>query len=72
MPNDIVWIKTYSEPDAARRVGEMLRARGIESVVGADPGRALGLARPTVPGFRLGVRADDVRAALEVVWEHGD
>ena len=69
MPNDIVWIKTFADADAAQCVGEQLRARGIPFQIGPTSGKTLGLVPPTVPGIRVGVHADDVRAALEIVWE---
>jgi len=68
MLNDLVWIKTWPDEAAAARVRELLRSMGIESVVAQDPGRELYQRMPPVRGFRLGVHADDVRAALDVLW----
>lgn len=68
MLNDLVWIKTWPDQAAAVCVGEELRSMGIESIVAQDPGRELYQRLPPVRGFRLGVRADDVRAALDILW----
>jgi hypothetical protein len=56
MMTDVVWIKTFPDAGTAGAARERLAARGVESVV-ADP------------GFRVGVHADDVKAALAVLWD---
>ena len=70
MARDLVWIKTFPDEAAADCWREALRARGIEAVVSGDGDDAGDTewrlpARPR--GFRLGVRANDVRAALDAV-----
>lgn len=68
MARDLVWIRVFPDEAGATRMQDALRARGIESVVSgarrSDPWQAA----PPPPGFRLGVHADDVRAALDLVW----
>ena len=68
MLSDLVWIKTYPDEAAAARVRELLKSRGIESVVTEDPGQAMRHLPEPIRGVRLGVRADDVRPALEILW----
>lgn len=68
MARDLVWIRVFPDEAGATRTQDLLRERGIESVVSgarrSDPWQAA----PPPPGFRLGVRAADVRAALDFVW----
>lgn len=68
MARDLVWIKTFPDEAAAARAREQLRAGGIESVVSGDRDGSLWRVPPPAPGFRVGVRADDVRAALTIIW----
>ncbi len=68
MLRDVVWIKTFPDEAAASQVCELLRPNGIEFVVTEDPGWAAERAPDAIGGYRLGVRADDVRAALTILW----
>ena len=68
MMTDVVWIKTFPDADAARGARERLAARGVESVVAEHPASSLPTLVPPVAGFRVGVHADDVKAALAVLW----
>jgi len=68
MLTDLVWIKTFADEAAAARAHELLATHGLESIVSEDPGRATYLSLPPLRGFRVGVRADDVRPALELIW----
>ena len=68
MPRDLVWIKTFPDEPAAARAREMLRASGIEAVVSGDRGDAAYRVPPPPAGFRIGVPANAVRAALDLVW----
>ena len=69
MMTDVVWIKTFPDAEAARTARERLSARGVESVVAEHPGYSLPALVPAIPGFRVGVHADDVKAALAVLWD---
>ena len=69
MMTDVVWIKTFPDAAAAGAARERLAARGVESVVDEHPGYSLPALVPPVPGFRVGVHADDVKAALAVLWD---
>ncbi len=71
MARDLVWIRVFPDEAAAARAQELLRARSIASVVSGARRSAPWQATPPPPGFRLGVRADDVRAALDLVWGEG-
>lgn len=68
MLSDLVWIKTYPDEAAAGRVRDLLKSHGIESVVTEDPGQVLRHLPEPARGIRLGVHADDVRPALEILW----
>jgi hypothetical protein len=68
MARDLVWIKTFADEAEAARAREMLHASGIEAVVSSDRGDAAWQAPPPAPGFRIGVHAVDMRAALDLVW----
>jgi len=68
MVTDLVWIKTYADQAAAERARDLLREHGLESIVAEDPGRNTYVSLPPVHGFRVGVRADDVRPALDLLW----
>ena len=71
MLRDVVWIKTYPDQATAEGVSELLRSHSIECVVSDDPGRVTYRVPAQDHGFRLGVRADDVRTALEILWSQG-
>ncbi len=72
MSRDLVWIRTFSGAAAADRARELLRANGIESVVSGERDDGACEAAPAASVFRLGVHADDVRAALTLVWGRTD
>ncbi len=72
MARDLVWIRTFPDAASAARARDLLRANGIESVVSGDRGEGPGEASAAPSVFRLGVRADDVRAALTLVWEEAE
>jgi hypothetical protein len=69
MLRDIVWITTFPGEAAATRARELLGADGIASVTSEDPDQSTDPALPPTRGLRLGVRADDVRAALTILWK---
>ena len=66
--NDLVWIKTFPDEAAAQRACRLLSEHGVECVVAEDQGKVAYVSLPPMRGYRLGVRADDVRAALELIW----
>ena len=66
--NDLVWIETFPNEDAAERVRQLLRANGIEPVISVDQRQGTEPAAPMLRAIRLGVRADEVRAALTLIW----
>ncbi|HTT67563.1 MAG TPA: hypothetical protein VMF70_06000 [Gemmatimonadales bacterium] len=68
---DVVWIKTFPDAETARGARERLAARGVECVVAEHTGYSLPALVPPVPGYRVGVHADDVKAALAVLWDQG-
>ncbi len=68
MARDLVWIRTFSDAAAADRARELLRAKGIESVVSGNRSDGADERVPATSVFRLGVRAEDVRVALKLVW----
>ena len=65
---DLVWIKTFPDEAAAQRAGALLVEHSIECLVAEDPGKVTYVSLPPMRGYRLGVRADNVRAALELIW----
>jgi hypothetical protein len=68
MSRDVVWIKTFPDETGAARARDRLRAGGIEAVVSGDrEGSAYRVPAPPA-GYRIGVRAGDLRAALDLVW----
>jgi hypothetical protein len=70
--SDLVWIQTFPTEAEAARARDLLRAHGIEPVVSVEPSAESRLAAQTPPGIRLGVRADEVRNALTLLWSQGD
>ncbi|MFI5281087.1 MAG: hypothetical protein ACHQU1_11355 [Gemmatimonadales bacterium] len=66
--SDLVWIETFPNEAAADRVRDLLRAHGIEPVVSVEPRQGTEPAAPLLSSIRLGVRADEVRAALTLIW----
>lgn len=68
MPRDLVWIKTFPDEAGAARARETLRASGIEAVVSGDRGDSTYRVPAPPAGYRIGVRADAVRAALDLIW----
>ncbi|HXY69938.1 MAG TPA: hypothetical protein VEH62_10855 [Gemmatimonadales bacterium] len=66
---DVVWIKTFPSADAARAAERRLAAGGITCVVAEHAGYSLTAMAPQGAGFRVGVHADDVKAALAVLWD---
>jgi hypothetical protein len=72
MVRDLVWIKTFPDEASAARARRILGANGIEAVVSGERSDAAWQVPPPAPGFRVGVHADDVRAALNLVWASAD
>ena len=68
MLKDLVWIETFPNEAAADRVRELLRANGIEPVVSVEPRQGTEPSAPLLLAVRLGVRADEVRTALTLIW----
>ena len=66
--NDLVWIKTFPDESAAKRAYALLSEHGVECILAEDPGKVTYVSLPPIRGYRLGVRADNVRAALELIW----
>jgi len=68
MARDLVWIKIFPDETTAARMRDLLRANGIESFMSCESADGTGRASSRDPWHRLGVRADDVRAALTLAW----
>ena len=65
---DLVWIQTFPNEVDASHAAELLRAKGIEPFVSANPLHGIEPATPTARSVWLGVRAVDVRTALTLIW----
>ena len=65
---DLVWIQTFPDDMAAGHAAELLRAKGIEPFVSANPLQGIEPATPTARSVWLGVRAANVRSALKLIW----
>ena len=65
---DLVWIQTFPNEAAADRVRDLLLANGIEPVISVEPRQGTEPAAPLLSSIRLGVKAEEVRAALTLIW----
>ena len=69
--NDLVWIRTYPNETGAYRARDVLKARGIQSVVADDSGLGMEPAARLIRFIRLGVTVEDLSTALAILDGNG-
>lgn len=68
---ELVWIRTFPSAIGAYRVRDLLKARGIQAVVADDSGLGTEPSARLIRFIRLGVSADDLKAAMRILDEPG-
>jgi hypothetical protein len=64
---EVIWIRLFPSESGAYRARDLLKSHGIDSVVADDSGLGMVATQPFIRGIRLGVRADDLKAALLIL-----
>jgi hypothetical protein len=68
---EVIWIRLFPSESGAYRARDLLRSQGIQAVVTDDSGLGTEHAQRLIRGIRLGVTADDVKAALALLESPG-
>ena len=68
---EVIWIRLFPSESGACRARDLLKAQGIPAVVADDSGLGMQQDQHLIRGVRLGVTADDLKAALALLDSSG-